>query len=183
MRKIWMILLLAVCLLTGCNKDRTSLEDTDSGYREDISPKSLVEAVASELSDEYWADAVLEQEILDDWYGISAEMYEEFYGQTPMISANVDALIVVKAQEDQAENVENALLTYKESMVQDTLQYPSNIPKIQASSISKYGKYVCFVQLGGSMNGTEGDDEEAAIKACQEMNERALSVIEEELKK
>lgn len=52
MRKIWMILLLAVCLLTGCNKDRTSLEDTDSGYREDISPKSLVEAVASELSDE-----------------------------------------------------------------------------------------------------------------------------------
>ena len=93
-----MILLLAVCLLTGCNKDRTSLEDTDSGYREDISPKSLVEAVASELSDEYWADAVLEQEILDDWYGISAEMYEEFYGQTPMISANVDALIRRESQ-------------------------------------------------------------------------------------
>ena len=181
MRKIWMILLLAVCLLTGCNKDRTSLEDTDSGYREDISPKSLVEAVASELSDEYWADAVLEQEILDDWYGISAEMYEEFYGQTPMISANVDALIVVKAKEEHLEDVQNALDTYRESMIQDTLQYPMNIPKIQASQSNTVGNYVCFVQLGGSMEGIM-DDDEAAIEACRKMNERALSVIEGELK-
>ena len=181
MRKIWMILLLAVCLLTGCNKDRTSLEDTDSGYREDISPKSLVEAVASELSDEYWADAVLEQEILDDWYGISAEMYEEFYGQTPMISANVDALIVVKAKEEHLEDVQNALDTYRESMIQDTLQYPMNIPKIQASQINTFGNYVCFVQLGGSMEGIM-DDDEAAIEACRKMDERALSVIEGELK-
>ena len=181
MRKIWMILLLAVRLLTGCNKDRTSLEDTDSGYREDISPKSLVEAVASELSDEYWADAVLEQEILDDWYGISAEMYEEFYGQTPMISANVDALIVVKAKEEHLEDVQNALDTYRESMIQDTLQYPMNIPKIQASQINTFGNYVCFVQLGGSMEGIM-DDDEAAIEACRKMNERALSVIEGELK-
>lgn len=182
MKKRWLTVLLAACLLTACGKGSEDASE-DGDYRDDVSTKSIVEAVSSELGEEYWADMELAPELLDDWYGISADMYEEFYGQTPMISANVDALIVVKAQEDQAENVENALLTYKESMVQDTLQYPSNIPKIQASSISKYGKYVCFVQLGGSMNGTEGDDEEAAIKACQEMNERALSVIKEELKK
>lgn len=181
MRKIWMILLLAACLLTGCNKDRTSLENTKSGYREDISPKSLVEAVASELSDEYWADAVLEPELLDDWYGVSEEMYEEFYGQTPMISAQVDSLIVIKAREEKLEDVQNALNTYREAMIQDTLQYPMNVPKIQASRISTFGKYVCFVQLGGSMEGIENDDE-AAIEACRKMNEQALSVIEGELK-
>ena len=176
-----MILLLAVCLLTGCNRDRTSLEDTDSGYREDISPKSLVEAVASELSDEYWADAVLEPEILDDWYGISAEMYEEFYGQTPMISANVDALIVIKAKAEETEKVEEALTAYREQLVADTMQYPMNIPKIQASVVKTYGNYICFVQLGGSMN--DQQEEEAAMEACIDVNEQALSVIQKELTK
>ena len=65
-------------------------------------------------------------------------------------------------------------------MIQDSLQYPMNIPKIQASIIRTFGDYVCFVQLGGSMEGME-DDEEAAVKACQEMNEKALSVIEGKL--
>ena len=180
MRKIWMILLLAVCLLTGCNKDRTSLEDTDSGYREDISPKSLVEAVASELSDEYWADAVLEQEILDDWYGISAEMYEEFYGQTPMISANVDALIVVKAKEEHLEDVQNALDTYRESMIQDTLQYPMNIPR--SRHLRSIPSGITCALYSWAVPWRIMDDDEAAIEACRKMNERALSVIEGELK-
>lgn len=181
MKKSWLTVLLAACLLTACGKGGGSASG-DGTYRDDVSAKSLVEAVASELGDEYWADMELAPELLDDWYGISSDMYEEFYGQTPMISANVDALIVVKAKEDQVEDVENALNTYRESMVQDTLQYPSNIPKIQASSVNTYGNYVCFVQLGGSMDGIGGEDE-AAIQACQEMNGRALSVIEEELKK
>ena len=116
----------------------------------------------------------------DDWYGISDDMYEEYYGQTPMISANVDALVVVKAAEGKLTDVEDALDTYRESMVQDTFQYPINIPKIQASEIRTFGNYVCFVQLGADMDGME-DDDEAAIKACQEMNGRALSVIEKEL--
>lgn len=175
-----MVLLAAVCLLAGCGKKDASLKDTESGYREDVSAQSLVEAVASELSDEYWADAELSPEFLDDWYGISEEMYEDFYGQTPMISANVDSLIVVKASGEHLEDVQNALDTYREAMVQDTFQYPVNIPKLQASRIATYGRYVCFVQLGGSMEGIE-DDYEAAIEACRKMNERALSVIEGKL--
>lgn len=179
MKKNWMILGVVVCLLAGCGgKDAGG--DTGNGYRDDVSTQSLVEAVSSELGDEYWADMEMSPEILDDWYGISSEMYEEFYGQTPMISANVDALIVVKAADGHLEDVEDALGTYRESMVQDTLQYPMNIPKIQASMIRTYGNYVCFVQLGGSMEGIE-DDDEAAIQACQKANERALAVIEEAL--
>jgi len=178
MKKNSLILLLTACLLTACKSSDSPLKDSE--YRDDVSTQSLVEAVAADLADEYWADAELSPELLDDWYGISEEMYEEFYGQTPMISANVDSLIIVKASEGHREEVENALDTYREAMVQDTFQYPVNIPKIQASQISTYGNYVCFVQLGGSMDGTE-DDDEAAIAACREMNGRALSVIEGEL--
>lgn len=177
MKKSWLMILLLVCMLAGCGKGGTSSEESKNSYRDDVAAQSLVEAVAAELSDDYWPDTELPPELLDDWYGISTEMYEEFYGQTPMISANVDTLIVVKATEEHLQDVENALDTYRESMIQDTFQYPVNIPKIQASRICTYGHYVCFVQLGGSMDGIE-DDDEAAIEVCRTMNERALSVIE-----
>jgi hypothetical protein len=157
------------------------VEEETSGIRDDVSAKVLVEAVASELGDEYWADMELAPEYLEDWYGISSDLYEEYYGQTPMISANVDALIVVKAAEDKKEKVEEALRAYRDKLVNDTMQYPSNIPKIQASMIETYGNYVCFVQLGGSMNNQE--DEEEAMKVCMEANEQALSIIKKELTK
>ena len=180
MKKWWLTVCMAACFLTGCSRAGSSAADTQAGYRDDVSTQALVEAVAAELGDDYWADAELPPEFLDDWYGISDDMYEEYYGQTPMISANVDALVVVKAAEGKLTDVEDALDTYRESMVQDTFQYPINIPKIQASEIRTFGNYVCFVQLGADMDGME-DDDEAAIKACQEMNGRALSVIEKEL--
>lgn len=178
MKKSLTAALAAVCLLIGCGGADT--EGTDAGYRDDVSTQALVEAVASELSDEYWPDSTLAPEYLKDWYGIDDQMYEEYYGQTPMISANVDALIVVKAKADQLEEVQQAFTAYRESAIQDTLQYPMNVPKIQASEIRSFGNYVCFVQLGGSMEGIE-DDEEEAVEACRKMNEQALSVMEGEL--
>ena len=174
-------MIFVVCLLMGCTRGNTHVEGETSGIRDDVSAKVLVEAVASELGDEYWADMELAPEYLEDWYGISSDLYEEYYGQTPMISANVDALIVVKAAEDKKEKVEEALRAYRDKLVNDTMQYPSNIPKIQASMIETYGNYVCFVQLGGSMNNQE--DEEEAMKVCMEANEQALSIIKKELTK
>ena len=180
MKKIW-IMIFVVCLLMGCTRGNTHVEEETSGIRDDVSAKVLVEAVASELGDEYWADMELAPEYLEDWYGISSDLYEEYYGQTPMISANVDALIVVKAAEDKKEKVKEALRAYRDKLMNDTMQYPSNIPKIQASMIETYGNYVCFVQLGGSMNNQE--DEEEAMKVCMEANEQARSIIKKELTK
>ncbi len=180
MKKSLTAALVAVCLLLGCGKGSDGTDGSGKSYRDDVSAQALVEAVASELAEDYWPDTTLAPEYLEELYGVSSELYEEYYGQTPMISANVDTLIVVKAQSEQKEKVEQSLKTYQEAMIQDSLQYPMNIPKIQASIIRTFGDYVCFVQLGGSMEGME-DDEEAAVKACQEMNEKALSVIEGKL--
>lgn len=179
MKKRWILTLVAICMLSGCGKKSPEGDAIGTSYRNDVSAQSLVEAVASELGEDYWADAELAPEYLDDWFGVSEDMYEDFYGQTPMISVNVDTLLVIKAKEDQIENVENSLDTYKEAMVQDTMQYPMNIPKIQAAKIETFGNYVCYVQLGADRGGEE--DEESAVRACQEMNDRALAVIEGKL--
>lgn len=179
MKRGWFAAAIILCLLAGCGKKDSMTGE--AGFRDDVSSEALVSSVASALGDEYWADMELAPEFLESWYGISDDMYEEYYGQSPMISANVDTLIVVKAKEDRVSDVKDALDTYRDTMIKDTLQYPSNIPKIQASLIETYGKYVCFVQLGGSA--VEAEDEEAALSACKEMNEQALSVIQGELTK
>lgn len=179
MKKRWILAFMAVCMLAGCGKKSPIDEEIGTSYRNDVPAQTLVEAVASEFGEDYWANADLVPEYLDDWFGVSEDMYDDFYGQTPMISVNVDTLLVIKAKEDQIENVENSLDTYKEAMVQDTMQYPINIPKIQAARIETFGNYVCYVQLGADKG--SGEDEEAAVKACQEMNDRALAVIEGKL--
>lgn len=180
MKKTMMMILMAVCVLAGCGSKEESQEGTAASFRNDVAPQAIVEAVAADLGEDYWANTEIPAEFLSDIYGVSADMYEEAYAQMPMISTNIDTLIVVKANEDSVADVENALNTYKEAMAQDTFQYPVNIPKIQASEVATYGNYVCFVQLGADMNG-EMDDTEVMITACQEMNARALEVIKGEL--
>lgn len=171
--------IIAALLVTGCG---TAEKTKDTMWRDNVSAQELVQTVADELGNDYRAEAELAPEFLDDWYGISDDMYEEYYGQTPMLPENTDSLIIVKAKQERLEDVENALDTYREAMMQDTLKDPANVAKVQASMIRTYGDYVCFVQLGDFYDGTE-ENEEELIESCREMNERALAVIEEELEK
>ena len=109
---------------------------------------------------------------------MTADMYEEFFGEMPMISTNVDTLIVIKAKEGQAEAVEGVLNAYRENLVNDTMQYPMNLGKIQASEVKTIGNFVCFVQLGGDvMDALEQGDEEV-IKHCQAQNAIAIEALE-----
>lgn len=180
MRKKWLMAVAAALILTGCGKNSSQGPEGSTVYREDVSAKALVEAVAEELGENYWPDTELAPEYLDEWYGISSDMYEDAYGQTPMISANVDSLIIVRAHDDRIDDVQNAFDTYREAMVQDTMQYPTNIPKIQAAQIETFGNWVCYVQLGGPTEDVE-DDDAKAIEACQRVNKQAIEVIEKRL--
>lgn len=179
MKKCILAGMAAALLLTGCKAGGPG--PGNGAWRSDAAAQDLVNAVSDELGDDYWPDAELAPEFLDDWYGISDDMYEEYYGQTSLSSENADALIVVKAEPERLEDVQNALDTYREAMRQDSLQYPSNMPKFQASVIRTYGNYVCFVQLGGALDGA--GDEEEAVAICASVNEQALAVIEKELTK
>lgn len=131
-------------------------------------------AVAEAVGEEnYWADMPMDPEMLQVVYQIGADTYEDYMAESPMISTNVDTLIIVKAKEGQTDTVYDALSAYREGLVSDTMQYPMNLGKIQASRVEKIGNYVIFVQLGGETP----DDEAAAITQCQEANEKALEAI------
>jgi len=163
--------------------DEVAQDDTQTEYGVGVSLADVKAALVEALGENYWPNTEIPAEFLNDIYGISADMYEEYYAEMPMISTNVDTVIIVKAKEDQVTAVEDALNAYREVMVNDTMQYPMNVGKIQASRIETFGQYVCFVQLGAdTMEAAEtGDD--AVVEQCQQANELALEVIQNTLAK
>lgn len=170
--------------------DKDAAQETteqSTGYRDDVAAADLQAAVAEKMGDNYWPDMEVPPEMIEDTFGISADLYDEAFAQVPMISANVDTLIIVKAKEGSEGKVEEALQAYKEYNTTEALQYPMNLGKVQAAQIAVYGRYVCFVQLGAQIPETEGADGEesdaAAILHCEQENAKALAVIEDMLKK
>lgn len=151
--------------------------ETDEG-QENISEEmsAIRQAVVDVMGENYWPDTQFPPEYLEG-YGLTSDMYTDFFGESPMISTNVDTLIVIKASEGQTDAVEEVLNSYRETLVDDTMQYPMNLGKIQASRIEVIGDYVCFVQLGADVTDLMDVSDEEVIRHCQEQNELALEAI------
>lgn len=137
---------------------------------------ALRQAVVDALGeDNYWPNMPMDAELFEMFMGVTPDMYEDYMAETPMISGNVDALVIVKAKEDKVDAVEETLTNYREANVNDTMQYPQNVGKIQASQVERIGNYVIFVQLGGFA--IEAETEEEVISQCKEANQLAMDTI------
>lgn len=149
----------------------------DTGSNSEVSMQDLRDAVIEVIGENYWPDTMLEEEMFANIYGVTSDMYEEYLAETPMIGTNVDTLIIVKAKEGQVGAVEDALNAYRDNLVNDTMQYPMNVGKIQASRIETFDNYVCFVQLGADTTELMEQGDDVVIEKCQEENEKALGAI------
>lgn len=152
--------------------------DAAQGWSEEMEglKAAVIEAVGQ---DGYWPDMAMDAEMAETFYGLKADMYEDYLAERPMISNNVDELIIVRAKEDKVDEVEAALNAYREANVNDTMQYPMNLGKVQASQVEKSGQYVIFVQLGGFA--IDSESEEEVIRLCQEANQKAVEAIKNKL--
>ena len=156
-----------------------STEESDSMGETVMSEEmtGIRQAVVDALGENYWPQTAMPAEFLEG-YGLTADMYDELFGEMPLISTNVDTLIIIKAKEGQVAAVEDVLKAYRDNLVNDTMQYPMNVGKIQASEVKTIGNFVCFVQLGGDvMEAAEKGDEEI-IKQCQAQNAIAIEALE-----
>lgn len=162
-------------------QEETAPESTQVGEEEVIlsSLEHIREAVATELGDNYWPQMPFDSMMLEMMYGVTPDMYEAFLAEGPMMSAHVDALIVIQAKEDQVDVVKEALETYRQSQVDNTMVYPNHVGKIQASRVEVIDNYVCYVILGGDvMELMEQEDSDAAvIKHCEAENDKAIEAI------
>lgn len=163
----------------GNNTGNTLAESTEPAQESSL--MYLRDAVAEALGEDYWPDSVMEPEYVQDLYGLKPDMYEDIFVETPMIGTNVDTLIIVQAKEDRVEDVEKVLNTYREGEINNTMQYPMNIGKVQASRIETIDNYVFFIQLGGSSVDAEEEGEEKVMELSREQNEKALEAIRKAL--
>lgn len=159
----------------GASDETNTGVTTPDGWSNEM--ETIKTAVVDALGDSYFPNMKMSATDLETLCGVSSDLYDDYLGEVPMISVNVDTMIIIKAKEDKLSEVEDAMSAYRESLVNSTLQYPMNIGKIQASRIEIIGNYVCFLQLGGDTSSVNDGGEEAVIKHCQEQNELAIEIL------
>lgn len=155
--------------------------DYADGWSDEM--EAVKAAVVDLLGENYFPNMPLEPEMLEQLVGLTPDMYEDYLAEVPMISTNVDTLIVVKAAEGQADTLEETLNAYHDAKVGDTMQYPQNIGKIQASKVARIGDdYVIFVLLGGDVADLLDQGDEVVITHCQKVNDSVIETISEALR-
>lgn len=161
-------------------EESTEAEDSENQggeVVEGVTPQALKDAVVAVLGENYWPATEIPADVLETNYGVTADMYDAYVGELPMMMTNVDTLIIVQAKEGQVEAVEAALNAYRDMMVNDTMQYPMNLGKIQASRVDVIGNFVCFIQLGADVMDALEQGDAAVIEKCQEANQTAYDAI------
>ncbi|MCM1541063.1 MAG: DUF4358 domain-containing protein [Blautia sp.] len=151
----------------------------EEGWTEEMA--GIREAVLEQAGDDYFPNMPLMPDMLEAQFGITADLYEDYFAEMPMISANVDTLLIIKAKDGKVEDVEAALEAYRDVQINGTLQYPANVGIVQASKIETMGNYVCFSQLGGDVMDLMDSGDEAVILHCQELNDLVIGIIRDKV--
>ena len=88
--------------------------------------QKVYNAVKKAYGDDYIPSEKVSKKELKERYGISSKWYSAAIAEVPMISANADTLVIVKAKNAASKKkIRSALKKYREELIQDTCQYQS----------------------------------------------------------
>lgn len=196
------ILVTTMFLLSGCEEQLPEDELVDQGRafemekteddleassfpmlnREKFIPLTeLKENVKDLLGDNYWPEVDLTKEELASKTDITEDMYVDFLAEKQVLDAHIDTMIIVQAKEAYVGTVEQALEDYRTAIIEENRDHPQNLGKAKASRMETIDNYVCFVLLGADTTAIAEQGEEQLIDYCQEENERALYVLEQDI--
>lgn len=159
-----------ICMSVACGKK--------AEVKPEVELSEVADAVKQAYGEEYVPDTDVDSELLESMYGVTDDMYEDYIAQIPMININIDTFIAIKCKEGKQQDVVDALTKYQDYIKSDTLQYPTNAVKVQASRIIEKDGYVFFVMLGVIPMEVEEQGDEAILKKAEENNEIAQKVID-----
>jgi len=173
MKKLLLMLFVSF-LLIGCAPADAS------GYTEAQFDKA-VEAVKAEYGEDYIPSAEINLQQLEEVYKINKAWIKKSFAEGPMMSLNTDMFIAIMATDGNVDKVEKALLDYKEYLINESFQYPMNMPKVKATQVVKKGNLVFLLVLGKYDERPE-PTEEQALKFAQDEIQRGIDAINEALK-
>lgn len=160
-------LLMMGALLTGCG-------DKDSAANVDLS--GVAEDIASAYGENWLADTTMTEEMFKQEFPLDASLVQSFVAKMPMIGFHPDRVVLIKATKGNGAKVEEKLNEIKEEKIQNEMQYPSNIAKVQATQVVRQGDYVAFL-LVGAIDEVNLDDEKAALNYAKEQVQIAVDTF------
>ncbi len=178
MKKLFLttiILSLSVLAMFGCS---AGSKDNNKDIQEyNYSTTELLESIKEKMGESYLPNVEMDMIALSERFGIVAEDIEEFSAEEPMIGFHPDKAIIIKAKDGKAEKIEAALTEAKDKMINDAMQYPTNIHKTNAAKVIRHGNYVAFLLLGLPDEGSE--TEEAAAEFAENQVNVAVNAFNE----
>lgn len=173
--KRFLILMLVGIMLTGVLAGCAGKQSV----RKDVDLSEVLNAVKAELGEDYYPNRDMELSEVKDFTGLSDDQIEEFIAQVPMISVGVDTFIAIKATEGNGDAVYKGLEKYRTYLVEESLQYPMNLPKVNAAKVVQYGDYSFFIMLGRYNDEIEDAESDEAREFAESEVARIEKVIGE----
>lgn len=161
-----------VLMLVGC---KAPGEDATLG---DAFLGEAHENVKAAYGDDYLPSVPIEELYLQEVYGLDMTKVDKVIAEGPMMSVHVDTFIGIKAKSGEAEAIEETLNAYRDDMIKNSMQYPMNIAKVNASKVYRVKDHVFFLMLGATDSG-ENASEEEALAFAQKQVQIAIDAIEE----
>lgn len=178
-RKItYLILALMLSVtFTGCGKKDTVDENNKAEENvKDVDLISVKNALKEALGSDYLPDMEFDKTYVEETLGLTSDMYDDIIAEGRKVSFFIDTFIAVKAKD--GAKVEEKLNAYRDSLINDSMVYPTNAVKLQTSMVIRHGKYVFFVCLGEIPQETVEAGDEAILKVAKEKNEKAKNAID-----
>lgn len=145
--------------VTGEATDDTDASDDTAA---DSKSKEILNAIKAVYGEDYVPNMEIDSETLNMLLNITSDQYVSYAAEMPMISAHVDTVIIIEAADGQVDAIEEALNAYRQAKVDDTMQYPSNIARINASKVVKKDNFVAFLMVGKINENMDATEAEAA---------------------
>lgn len=184
-----LVVVMSLSIMVGCtNKDTdnkassvpvlSAPKKAQSGQLTEVH-----EAVKEAYGDTYIPTMPIDEKMIKEIYGIDSAWIKEIIAEAPMISVHVDTFIGIEAEQGKAEDVENALKAYNKKQIEESHQYPMNMPRVKSASIKRVDDYVFFCILGDIEKITTPKTEEEQLQVAQEEVKKAEYAIDNVLKK
>ena len=165
---VLVLLTLILTLMSGCQPKTPEIPLQD-----------ILDAVKEEMGDDYIPSRPLDAEAIENITGIKPELVKEFLAEGPMMSMHVDTFMAFRAEAGKGDDIAEALSAYRKFLVEESMQYPMNLAKVQASKVVQQGDYVFFLVLGAFDDTSEDSQSKEAIEFAQKEVADVEKVIEE----
>lgn len=146
-----LVIFIITTIMIGCVATKPKVPNKPSTLEEigkEVNLDKIHKDIKKELGKAYTPDMKLEKTNLSELININEMDIEEFIAEISMNNVYVDTFIAIKAADGKAEIIEEALIEYTETILENSMQYPINIAKVNASEVLREGDYIFFLMLG-----------------------------------